>query len=472
MLRLTGEGSVRKNGSSWQAVFNFRDDDTGKRTQRTFPTGIACSASDNRGRKGALARKEEIRQELILKDAVSRRGGSDDLVEAIGELIDYRYKTNAITFQTREGYRYSLKHIARGFAGVAVGDVTSRGIQDWISASIDAGHSPNTMTKAYKVLDMFYRAEMAHEGGRVMRNPCDGVKMPRQRDPKPNPLTRANLERFNQMLSVMPDGPFRRAAMLALNCGMRVGECSALKWSLVDFENRTVNIYHSLAKSERGLALKDNKGHERRQAPMNLVLFCYLRELRASTIDALRDFGVKDPEKFIEDCFVVSGTTEHVSPQLISKKYSVVSEANGLFGVSGELTTFHGLRHTFATTWIAGGGDVKSLSDVLGHKDASMTLNVYAGCDELARRQGMALTAPALNRGYDVKSFGDAAEEYYDGCDDLYTMRIPAKVWLRVAQVASERSASVEDVAAGLLETVLDSLKAKKRGEVLEMAAG
>ena len=38
---------------------------------------------------------------------------------------------------------------------------------------------------------------------------------------------------------------------------------------------------------------------------------------------------------------------------------------------------FHALRHTFATRCVESGMDIKSLSEVLGHSNVSITLNTY-----------------------------------------------------------------------------------------------
>jgi hypothetical protein len=58
----------------------------------------------------------------------------------------------------------------------------------------------------------------------------------------------------------------------------------------------------------------------------------------------------------------------------------------GLVGTQGRVPTFHDLRHTFATYAIAEGVDVKTVSSILGHSNAAMTLNIYASADPESKR--------------------------------------------------------------------------------------
>ena len=59
----------------------------------------------------------------------------------------------------------------------------------------------------------------------------------------------------------------------------------------------------------------------------------------------------------------------------------------GLVGTQGRRPTFHDLRHTFATYAISECMDVKTVSSILGHTSAAMTLNIYASADPSLKRR-------------------------------------------------------------------------------------
>ena len=61
-----------------------------------------------------------------------------------------------------------------------------------------------------------------------------------------------------------------------------------------------------------------------------------------------------------------------VAPASAYHRLKVLLEQAGLPNIS-----FHALRHTFATHALASGVEAKTLSGILGHTDASFTLNTY-----------------------------------------------------------------------------------------------
>ena len=58
---------------------------------------------------------------------------------------------------------------------------------------------------------------------------------------------------------------------------------------------------------------------------------------------------------------------------------------------------FHGLRHTFATHALAGGVDAKTLSGILGHTNASFTLDTYTHVTTDMQRNASAIVGSFMD---------------------------------------------------------------------------
>ena len=70
--------------------------------------------------------------------------------------------------------------------------------------------------------------------------------------------------------------------------------------------------------------------------------------------------------------YVISTHSDFVSTRTFDYRYKKVFRELGIPEIN-----FHALRHTFATRCIEVGMDVKSLSQILGHANVSITLNTY-----------------------------------------------------------------------------------------------
>ena len=150
------------------------------------------------------------------------------------------------------------------------------------------------------------------------------------------------------------------AILLCLFTGLRIGELCGLKWSDIDFDNaivsvrRTVQRINNCGSSEVIISSPKSKTSVR-DVPIPEFL-----------IDVLK------MNKKASELFIITGTPKPTEPRTMQNRFKSILKVCGIRNVN-----FHLLRHTYATVCIEHGFDPKTLSEILGHADASITLNRY-----------------------------------------------------------------------------------------------
>jgi site-specific recombinase XerD len=76
------------------------------------------------------------------------------------------------------------------------------------------------------------------------------------------------------------------------------------------------------------------------------------------------------------DYVCVDAIGDILTPKYISSHFKVILAKNGLKQIR-----FHDLRHSCASLLLSSGADIKSVQEILGHADASTTLNFYVKTD-------------------------------------------------------------------------------------------
>ena len=162
----------------------------------------------------------------------------------------------------------------------------------------------------------------------------------------------------------------RRPFAFASGTGARLGEVLGILWGDLDLAEGTASFTHQLDRHGKRVALKTKRSRRTLELPTALV--SELRERR------LRE-GAK-PDAYV---FPSLGGRPFDHRTLTRALTATAKDA----GVA-PAPSFHDLRHSHASAWIANGGDLVELSARLGHANPAITASVYSHEFEGARRSG------------------------------------------------------------------------------------
>lgn len=160
--------------------------------------------------------------------------------------------------------------------------------------------------------------------------------------------------------------PTATGVLISLYTGLRIGEVCALAWDDIDIANKVIHVRHTVTR----IKSRDQ------DVATKTVLVLEEPKTKASKRDipipaALLPTLTKHKE-VSKSKYVVSDGDEFISPRTYEYRYHKMLEQCGVASIN-----YHALRHTFASRCIEVGVDVKSLSEILGHKNSSITLNTY-----------------------------------------------------------------------------------------------
>jgi len=157
---------------------------------------------------------------------------------------------------------------------------------------------------------------------------------------------------------------------VALAMGLRQGEALGLRWEDVDWESGLLRVRHSLQRINRKLVLNELKTKSsRRELPLIDVVANSLRAHRSRQ----RSERLAAGQDWQEIGFVFTTTIgAPLDARNVVRSYHKVLADAGL-----ALRRFHDLRHGCATLLSAQGVPIKTVSDILGHSQISITADIY-----------------------------------------------------------------------------------------------
>lgn len=281
------------------------------------------------------------------------------------------YQKDHIKSRTYRRYQGLIEmHIIPSLGECEISEIGRKEIQEFLLQQKKDGNIRNgeklSATSTNMMLSILSLAfEYAYDMEYVKDNPCIKVRRTKVEAKKIEAFTIEEQRAIEQEIARSGDKRLH-GILLCLYTGLRIGELLGLTWNDVDFESGIIKITKTVyrEKNENGIwqlcvDTPKTKSSDR-VIPMPDYITALLKEDRALS----------------QTAYVVENKKgERMSIRSYQYIFEKITERAGVRKLN-----FHALRHTFATRAVECGMDIKTVADIMGHQNASITLNRYAHC--------------------------------------------------------------------------------------------
>jgi integrase len=234
------------------------------------------------------------------------------------------------TYMRRD--RFNINHLTKAFKGRYLFEITPQMIEKYKAKRLE-NVAPGTVNRELACLKHMYTK--AIEWGYLKNNPAKQVKLLKE------PPGRVRYLKSDEVKALIDScsGHIQSIVITALNTGMRKSEVLNLTWEDIDLNNLNIKV-------------RNTKNNEMRIIPINQTLF---DELSARYGEATNGyvFSSRNGRPFVD----------------IKKGFSGALKRAGIRNFR-----FHDLRHTFGSHLVMQGVDLRTVQQVMGHKDIKMTM--------------------------------------------------------------------------------------------------
>lgn len=221
------------------------------------------------------------------------------------------------------------------------------------------GLAANTINSVITVIQQSMNT--AHLMGFVDRYDMNNIKRPKIQEKPVESFSVSEQKKIEQ--AVRADKREKMMGIIiCLYTGLRIGELMALQWDAIDLPKRQIHVFRSCHDGKD----QNNKTcriiETPKTASSNRVI-----PIAKQLVPIL-----KDMKKRSNSPYVITNKGKIPSVRSYQRSFELLLKKIGI-----PKRGFHSLRHTFATRAVECGMDVRSLAEILGHKNSNITLNRY-----------------------------------------------------------------------------------------------
>ena len=372
-----------------------------KYTTWTPPAGLTAAKAKKAAERAADAWEEETRAEYQKQ---KEQGSAyrlppdkrrDDFLSFVNDtwfvlrVRGENDKPNTVAF-----YKNMTRMISEYFNGAVLQEISPIDIQKYLAylrteykGKQGKPLSAKTLRHLYGTLNLIFG--YAEQQEMIAHNPMRKVSAPKK---EKKPVDALTTEQAAKLFKLLPDCTldFHCILQLLITTGIRRGECMGLKWSDIDERESTIRIERSIACTpESGVVISTPKTvNSIRTIPVIPSTLALLQQYK-------KQIQNQHPHAILKDAFLFPNK-ENIflprDPNSVTRRVKRFMKNNGFPDLSP-----HDLRHSCATLLLAQGADIKSVQEILGHADASTTLNFYVKSDLGQMRAATEKYAAAFN---------------------------------------------------------------------------
>ena len=370
--------SKRANGEGSIAFYSSRNCYRGQLT-------IGVDESGKPKRKSFYGKtKKEVKEKMEtykLLNPINKAAINEYTVATWFNYWLWNIKKRDIKPKTFERYECIFRNYIKGseIANIPLYKFKLNNLQAYYNRLSDNGKSPSII----KTINEKLKSSMidAEKNGYIEKNYCQLVNLPKEKR-KEKKIEVFSVDQQNDFLEIIKGHEFEILFLLALGTGLRRGELLALRWSDIDFENKTINVDSNIQQAYIFEDEETKRLEKIEQEPKTINSFRTV-PIPSKVLDKLQEHKQKQEqyklafqERYIDNDFVICDKYgKALDVKRPTRMFYSIQKKMGI--PEDEKIKFHGLRKTYATRLFEKEVPPKTVQMLLGHSEISITLDIY-----------------------------------------------------------------------------------------------